>query len=620
MLTLRRVRTDTDTPRRALVRPDGDSRRRGLARLELLLAFFLIAFSAWYGACRLGSEKGFVADSAYVTFTYARNLVEGRAGHFNPSDPEPTPGVSSEALVRFNAAALALGFDPLIATRALSLACVLAIGLLFGYVAARVVHAPLTTGMLVGSAASWGLMVMPETGMHLASGMETLLFSLLHALVFAWVTWAVARDPAPGARVAAVGAVVLGALVFTRPEGWILALAYTGALVAARIPRGGFRHSLRECRTVIVVAVLVVVAMFAWRAWTYGAFLPNPYFVKSSNAIFGGTGGLLPGWTYVLRFIVLRLVPAMLVVGFAAGVLAFEARVWVPAIVLLTPSVIVLGLYTRAIHDMAGGFRYEYPLLIPWLGAGVAALVALSLRSRITYRALLASAVFVVPALAAPVRPALWDYVRHVRTNALQWIDRRPLENALSRAGRDLAETGLGERATVLLSSPGQIPWYSRFKAVDWIGSNETKLSGREALGIEEAWQYLESKKPDVVQSFLPPAAALDSTPATDANFRSKLVRATLAGRGWGLVQHWNPEKVEQMAFRQMQWVREHCVFGACYFRDDASDEDRWVFLYVVKESPHREALLAALRGSKRADRDPDLSRVFPFDPRLLTE
>lgn len=600
--------------------PEAAASRRGSARWELLFALAFLAFAAWYGSCRLGSDDESVADNAYPTFTYARNLAEGHGLRFNAADPEPTPGSSSVMLVLFNAAAIQAGLDPLTATRALSLACVLAIGLLFGIVGARVVHTPTSTGLFVGAAVSWGLMVMPETATHLASGMETMLFSFLHAAVFAWATWAVARDLPPDSRVTTLGVVLLGALSFTRPEGWILASSYTAAIVFARVPRGGLASSARAARPLILATVAVVVGMFLWRWWVYDALMPNAYYVKSSNAIFGSEGSWLPGWTYVLRFVVLRLVPAMLVVGLAAGVLAFEARVWVPAIVLLVPSVVVLSMYARAIHEMAGGFRYEYPLLLPWLGTGVAALLALSLRSRLVYKALLASVVFVVPALAAPVRPALWHYVRHPRSNATHWVVGKGPDNALLRAGLDLADVRLGPALCVLVTSAGQIPWFSRCTAIDWIGLNDHRMSGREALGIEEAWSYLESKRPDVIQTFLPPAAEIAGTRASDANFNSRAVKRTLAGNGWGLVQHWDPEKVEQMAFRQMQWIREHCVFGAAYKREDPSEEERWVFLYVVRDSPHAQAVLAVLRESKRADRDADFGRVFPFDPRRLAE
>ncbi|MEO6709794.1 MAG: hypothetical protein ABI054_01310 [Planctomycetota bacterium] len=595
-------------------------RHRGAARVELLLALLLFVFAGWYGSCRIGAERNAVADDAYITYTYGRNLAEGHGLRFNASDPQPTSGCSTELHLLYSAGAIALGLDPLVATRALSLACVLALGVLFGLVGARVIRTSASRGLLVGAGAAWGLMIFPETGVHLTSGMETLLFTFIHALAFAWAVWVCARVRPPGILVAVLGAVLLTALVLTRPEGWILALLYTAAVIVGRIPRGGLAASLRECSGLAVVALLVVVGLFAWRYATFGSLLGNPYYVKSANAIFGSDGSLFPGIEETLRFALLRLAPAMLVLGLSAAGMAFEARVWIPALALLAPSMLVLGLYTHAIHEMAGGSRYEYPLIVPWIGAGVGAMLALSLRSRQMFRAILASAVFVVPALASPIRPDLWEFAQHARSSAIAWIDRRVPENALSRAGRDLGATGLGQRATILLSAAGQIPWYSNFTSVDWIGLNDTRLSGRSALTIEQVWQYIGLRNPDLVQSILPPAAALDTTAGSDPNFQSAIVQATLRGRGSGLFEHWNHERFVQMVFSEMHWVREHCVLGACYKLGDAWGDDWWVFLYVRKDSPHREALLQVLRDSKRADRTSDLSSLFDFDPRQLKD
>ncbi len=594
--------------------------RLGGVNLELVLALLLLGFTAWYGSCRLGSERTQVADDAYVAFSYARNLAEGHGFRFNASDASPTPGCSTELNVLYSAVAIRLGFDPLVASRALALFSVLAIGVMLGLVAAALMRARWSAGLLAGAAAAWGLMLMPETSLHLSSGMETLLFALVHAATLAWASWTAARVRGPDLLATSIGAVLLAALVLVRPEGWILALLYAAALIGARVPRAGLPRALRECAGVTLVAIAAVVVMFAWRHATFGHLLGNPYFVKSQNAIFGSDGAWLPGLADVARFALLRLLPAILVVGLAASAMAFEARVWVPATCLLAPSLIVLALYTRAIHEMAGGFRYEYPLIVPWIGAGVGALLALSLRSRTAYRALLASVVFVVPALAAPVRPPLWDYLQHARSNALAWCDRRVPDNALSRAGRDLELTQLGSRATILLSAAGQIPWYSRFTALDWIGLQDTKLSGREALGIDEVWSYIDSRNPDVVQSILPPAAALDGKRESDANFCSEFVQATLSGRGSELFQHWDPKRFAEMVYREMRWVRERCVFGACYKLGDRWGDEWWVFLYVRKDSAHRDALLGVLRESKRADTDTDLTRLFAFDPRLLTQ
>ncbi|HRI66138.1 MAG TPA: hypothetical protein PK156_17945, partial [Polyangium sp.] len=78
--------------------------RDGGARWELLFALGFLVFAAWYGSCRLGSDDESVADNAYPTFTYARNLAEGHGLRFNAADPAPTPGSSSVMLVLFNAA------------------------------------------------------------------------------------------------------------------------------------------------------------------------------------------------------------------------------------------------------------------------------------------------------------------------------------------------------------------------------------------------------------------------------------------------------------------------------------------------------------------------------------
>ena len=583
------------------------------------LALLLLAFSAWLGSCLLSTDRQNVADDAYITFTYARNLVEGHGLRFNESDPLVTAGCSTELHLLYSAAAVALGIDPLLATRALSLAAVLGLGILLGLAAARWVGAAWDTGLLVGAMAAWCLLLLPETRVHLASGMETLLFTLVHGFVLVWAAGACVRPEAPGRGRIAVGSLLLCALVLSRPEGWMLALLYAAALVVARAPRSGLASSLRECRGLLLMAAGVVVAYFAWRWMTFGSLRANPYYVKSANAIFGNDGTWLPGFSDTLRFALLRLVPAMILVCLIGYALALESRVWLPICALLVPSLCILLLYTRVIHEMAGGFRYEYPLLLPWLAAAIAGVVVLSLRSKAAFRAGLICAVFVFPALAAPVRPALWDYAQHARSAAQPWLSGRSLDNALVRAGRDLGESSLQSRASVLLSAAGQIPWYSRFTSIDWIGLNDTKLSGREALSIAEVWEYIAQRNPDVVQSVLPPAARLDSSREEDQNFSSKNVQTTLDGRGSALFQHWNQEKFRSMAWAEMRWLRENCVFGACYKLGDAWGEEWWVFLYVRKDSPHRQELLERLRASHRADQRSDLSQVFAFDPRLLT-
>ena len=599
---------------------DASHRQQLPAWVPLGLALVLLGFTAWLGACMLGSDRQLVADDAYITFGYARNLCEGHGMRFNPSDVAPTPGCSTELHLLISAAAIAAGFDPLVATRVLSLFAVLAIGVLLGVCAARVVGASLISGLLVGAAAAWLLLLLPETALHLSSGMETLIFTLVHACVLAWVAGACAQARAPSLPRLGVGALAFAALVSCRPEGWILAVLYVPALVVARVPRDGARSALRDCRGTLIVVACVIAGYFSWRWSVFGSLLANPYYVKSSNAIFGSAGAWLPGFADTLRFVLLRGLPLLFLLALFAHALRLEARIWLPVAALLAPSMCVLLLHTRVIHEMSGGFRYEYPMLVPALAALVAGVVALSLRSRRAFGLVWSTAVFVLPALAAPVRPPLWDYAQHARSAALGWLEPRPADNAMARAGLDLGQSGLREQATLLLSAAGQIPWYSRFTSIDWVGLNDTRLSGREALTIEQVWQYIEQRHPDVVQTILPPAAQLEQGFEHDPNFQSANVQTTLAGRGSGLFQHWDPARLRDMFWAEMRWVREHCVFGACYKLGDAWGDDWWVFLYVRKDSAHRDALLDVLRRSRRTDKASDLGSVFPFDPRRLNE
>jgi len=215
----------------------------------------------------------------------------------------------------------------------------------------------------------------------------------------------------------------------------------------------------------------------------------------------------------------------------------------------------------------------------------------------------LAAGGIALPLLYSSLPPPILNWLSHPRSAATVWLEGRNQGNALERLGLDLAETGLGQRATILLSGAGQVPWHSRFRAIDWIGLNDNVLSGREPLSIEEVWRYIESQKPDVVYSILPPAAPGSTSRDEDPSFRSASVQRTLAGRGSALFSHWDPARFAEMVWREMIFVRDRCELGAAYELGGAWGDAWWLYAYVCNDSPHREVLMSALRGSERADR-----------------
>jgi len=72
------------------------------------------------------------------------------------------------------------------------------------------------------------------------------------------------------------------------------------------------------------------------------------------------------------------------------------------------------------------------------------------------------------------------------------------------------------------------------------------------------------------------------------------------------------------MFWREMTFIRDHCVFGATYRFDRKLGEDWMLMAYVRKDSPHAERILSVLRNSRRADYDQDLGRFYVNDPRTL--
>jgi arabinofuranosyltransferase len=584
--------------------PSGASPSRG--HLELILGLAALAFLAWVLACLVNSAQFRAADDAFITYVYGRNLAEGHGLRYNPSDSEPTSGASSLLHVLFAAAAWRAGADPLVATRALGIAALVAVAVAIGLAAARAARCGAGAGLLAGAAVVLGIALLPEATVHLSSGMETLLFFSLHALAAVWAASVVSRERPPGLAAGVAGGLVSVALLLARPEGALLAAGWLAAVALARgvlWPGRGAGRELRALAPAWLAFALAVVALIVWHAAYFGHVLPNPYYVKSANRIFGSSGDPLPGLDTTWRFALMRFLPlaglAALLAGWAAaGRRALAAGAW-----LALPSAVVLALYSRAVHEMAGGYRYEWPLLAPLFAGAAVALGALRKRSGASFAGALAAGGVALPLLYSPLPPPILNWLSHPRSAATVWLEGRPQGNALERLGLDLAETGLEQRATILLSGAGQVPWHSRFRAIDWIGLNDNVLSGREPMSIDEVWRYIESQAPDVVYSILPPAAPGSSSPGEDPSFQGASVQRTLAGRGSALFSHWDPARFAEMVWREMTYVRDRCELGAAYELGGAWGDAWWLYAYVRDDSPHREVLMSTLRGSKRADR-----------------
>lgn len=122
----------------------------------------------------------FFIDDAYITARYARNLADGYGLVFNPGDP-PFEAYSNFILVLWQAVVIPLGLDPVVMTRALSVAFVLLfIALLDRY--ARAHAAPAVATRAAGLAVVMVVCNAPFI-VWTVGGLETAVYASLLAIV-----------------------------------------------------------------------------------------------------------------------------------------------------------------------------------------------------------------------------------------------------------------------------------------------------------------------------------------------------------------------------------------------------------------------------------------------------
>ncbi len=393
-----------------------------------------------------------------------------------------------------------------------------------------------------------------------------------------------------------------------RPEGMVLGFFSLGLILAAGCLRRRRTGGFPDRAWIICAAVWIAqIALYLLWKWSYfGYLLPNPYYVKAHNLIYGIGGPTLPGLRDTVAFF--RVYgPAMLCLAVIIGLSRTLRRNWVWLLPALLPPLAVVLLYARAIHEVAYGHRYEYPFLIYGVAACAGAAALLLARMRHPRLALPAVPVllllaYLLPLGYGPREPLLW----------MRWKVENTSLGALSQAADDLQRTQLGPRASILLSAAGIIPYVSGFRALDWVGLNNNYLSGRYPLTMDQVWGYIDSWRPDVVASSLPPASPGATDHEREPVFYSQALLGAVSSTP--LFMTWDGNLIEEMFFREMCYLRDRYTFGACY----AIGEKSYFILYVRRDSPYRDLLLAVLRNSYAADRATDLQPIFGNDPRLL--
>lgn len=226
-------------------------------RLWCAAAFTVIA--AW-NLVRWSTSEFIALDDAWISFRYARHLIEGAGFVFNVEDG-PLEGFTNLAWVVMTAAAMKLGAAPLMFTRVVGLASHLA-----------VVGLIISDGFRGRSISKWAVFVLAAIPgvthglLGLAgSGLETSFAALLIVLL--------AREVGPHVRYGLSVTVSL-LLCATRPDGALFVACFV--LVIFTVDRA------RALRIGALISVGFL-GLIAFRWFTFHALVPNTYFAKSAH-------------------------------------------------------------------------------------------------------------------------------------------------------------------------------------------------------------------------------------------------------------------------------------------------------------------------------------------------
>ncbi len=399
----------------------------------------------------------FVQDDAFISFRYAKNLVDGIGLSWNAG--ERVEGYTNFLWTLLVALGLQLGAEPVAFTQTLGL-------LLFAWSLALTWL--LAQSMGLGTAASLAALLLTGANYTFSSyatgGLETPLVTAIFLTGLLVAARVMSGDLERGRGLLALSGLCTAGILTRMDTAVLFAGPLLALFVGGSVPPDGMRR--RIATDLARIAVIPVVCVGCWLAWKhsyYGDLLPRAFYLKAVSA-----SSLERGFRYFYSFIVsYSLTPFVFFCIFFFGLIfRRENRVQL----MMAATATLWFFYVLKVGGDFMEFRFLVPVIPPMMVLLVWLLFSCAVRTWIR-------AVGLVLALGGSFHHATtfsYDYETgiepigmlrgHLYAPGEQWVG---IGRALAGAFRP------SDGVVIATTAAGAIPYYSGLRSVDMLGLNE---------------------------------------------------------------------------------------------------------------------------------------------------
>jgi arabinofuranosyltransferase len=427
----------------------------GHYRLLLISSLVVALVVAW--------QLRFVQDDAFVSFTFAKSLVEGNGLTWFGNRVE---GYTNFLWVTWIALGMKLGIEPIAWSYAGGLASLVGCVWCLWEISRRVFkeHLPMLLAVLffIGNFSVLS---------YATGGLETMLQTFLLSLSFLLACLITADEEIKGSSCILLSLVVAAAVLARLDSAVIVSLIVLNVLISIASKESPFKNSL----ALLLPAAIILLGWFAWRWSFYGKLLPNTYYAKVGWDERSFSNGIL----YLGRFLHWYLLWPIILLGLA-GMVRRRRKLDRP----MRLSLFIIAawfVYVVAVGGDFMEFRFIIPVA-PFLFLWLAYLVHHHIAGALVENEIVVATIAAVVLTAASIHHGL-SFNSLTEDKTLDSIEMLSTfygvypDHDFRRIGRRMKEELGATGATISTSAVGSIPFYGGLRTVDGIGLCDENVS-----------------------------------------------------------------------------------------------------------------------------------------------